>query len=131
MDEITQIREKKKQEMMKGGSSGADWPSEPAEISDATFNDFIKKYPVVLVDCWAPWCGPCRMMTPVIDGLAKEMQGKIAFGKLNTDQNPKTSMRFQIEAIPTLLVFKDGEMAERLVGSRTKDDLSRRLQAHL
>jgi thioredoxin 1 len=131
MDEITQIREKKKQEMMKGGSPGADWPSAPAEIGDATFNDFIKKYPVVLVDCWAPWCGPCRMMTPVIDGLAKDLEGKVAFGKLNTDQNPKTSMRFQIEAIPTLLVFKDGEMAERLVGARTKDDLSRRLQAHL
>jgi thioredoxin 1 len=131
MDEITQIREKKKQEMMKGGSPGADWPSEPAEVSDATFNDFIKKYPVVLIDCWAPWCGPCRMMSPVIDGLAKDLEGKVAFGKLNTDQNPKTSMRFQIEAIPTLLVFKDGEMAERLVGSRPKDDLKKRLQAHL
>ena len=94
------------------------------EVTDATFNDFIKKYPLVVVDCWAPWCGPCRMMSPVIDGLAKDMEGKVAFGKLNTDQNPKTSMRFQIEAIPTLLVFKDGEMAERLVGSRPKDDLA-------
>jgi thioredoxin 1 len=59
------------------------------------------------------------------------MEGKVAFGKLNTDQNPKTSMRFQIEAIPTLMVFKDGEMVERLVGARPKDDLSKRLKAHL
>jgi thioredoxin 1 len=131
MDELEQIREKKKQEMMKGGAQGAEWPSAPIEVTDATFNDFIKKYSVVLVDCWAPWCGPCRMMTPVVDGLAKEMEGKVAFGKLNTDQNPKTSMRFQIEAIPTLMVFKDGEMVERLVGARPKDDLSKRLKAHL
>lgn len=131
MDEIEQIREKKRQEMMKGTAQGADWPSEPVDVTDATFNDFIKKYPIVLVDCWAPWCGPCRMMTPVIDGLAKEMQGKVAFGKLNTDQNPKTSLRFQIEAIPTLMVFKEGEMVERLVGARQKDDLSRRLKARL
>jgi len=131
MEEIEQIRERKRQEMMKGGSQGADWPAEPVEISDATFNDFIKKYPTVLVDCWAPWCGPCRMMSPVIDGLAKEMKGQVAFGKLNTDENSKTSMRFQIEAIPTLLVFKDGEMVERLVGARPKDDLSRRLKARL
>jgi thioredoxin 1 len=131
MDEIEQIREKKRQEMMKGGPQAADWPSEPAEVSDGTFNDFIKKYPVVLVDCWAPWCGPCRMMSPVIDSLAKEMQGKIAFGKLNTDMNPKIAMRFQIEAIPTLLVIKDGELAESIVGAKPKEDLARRLKAFL
>ncbi len=131
MDEIEQIRERKKQEMMKGGQQGADWPSEPAEVSDDTFNDFIKKYPLVVVDCWAPWCGPCRMMSPVIDALAKEMQGKVAFGKLNTDMNPKIAMRFQIEAIPTLLVIKDGELAERIVGAKPKEDLARRLRSHL
>ncbi|MDW5561772.1 MAG: thioredoxin [Methanomassiliicoccus sp.] len=131
MDEIEQIREKKRQEMLKGGPQGADWPAEPAEVNDGTFNDFIKKYSVVVVDCWAPWCGPCRMMSPVIDALAKEMQGKIAFGKLNTDMNPKVAMRFQIEAIPTLLVLKDGELVERLVGAKPKEDLARRLRAHL
>ena len=131
MDELEQIREKKKQEMMKSGPQGADWPSEPAEVSDGTFNDFIKKYPLVLVDCWAPWCGPCRAMSPVIDALAKEMEGKVAFGKLNTDMNPKIAMRFQIEAIPTLLVIKDGELAERIVGLKPKEDLARRLRAHL
>jgi thioredoxin 1 len=131
MDEIEQIRERKRQEMMKGGAQGAEWPSEPAEVSDSTFNDFIKKYSLVVVDCWAPWCGPCRMMSPVIDSLAKEMQGKIAFGKLNTDENPKVAMRFQIEAIPTLLVIKDGELADRLVGAKPKEDLARRLRTYL
>jgi thioredoxin 1 len=131
MDEIEQIRERKRQEMMKGGAQGAEWPSEPAEVSDSTFNDFIKKYSLVVVDCWAPWCGPCRMMSPVIDSLAKEMQGKIAFGKLNTDENPKVAMRFQIEAIPTLLIIKDGELADRLVGAKPKEDLARRLRTYL
>lgn len=131
MDEIERIREKKKQELMKSGTMESDWPSEPVDVSDGTFNDFVKKYAVVVVDCWAPWCGPCRMVAPVIDALAKEMQGKITFGKLNTDMNPKTSMRFQIEAIPTLLVMKEGELVERIVGAKPKEDLARRLKAHL
>lgn len=129
MDELQQIRERKKQEMM--NNPGNDWPSEPVNVTDGNFNDFIKRYNVVLVDCWAPWCGPCRMVAPVIDALAKEMKGKVAFGKLNTDENQKTAMRFYIEAIPTMLVFKDGELVDRYVGARPKDDLARRLQAHL
>jgi thioredoxin 1 len=131
VDEIDQIREKKKQELMKSVAMEADWPSEPVDVTDGTFNDFVKKYGLAVVDCWAPWCGPCRMVAPVIDALAKEMQGKIAFGKLNTDMNPKISMRFQIEAIPTLLVMKGGDLVERIVGAKPKEDLARRLKAHL
>lgn len=127
MDELQNIREKKKQELEKA----AEWPAEPVEIGDATFNDFLKRYEVVVVDCWAPWCGPCRAMGPVIDALAKEMKGQIAFGKLNTDQNPQTSLRFQIEAIPTLLVFRDGDLVDRHVGARPKEDLKRRLASRL
>jgi len=127
MDELEQIREKKRQEL--AGGAGGDWPSEPVNVTDGNFNDFIKRYNVVLVDCWAPWCGPCRMMSPVIDGLAKDMKGRVAFGKLNTDENQRTAMRFSIEAIPTLLVFKDGELVDRWVGARPKEDLARRLQA--
>lgn len=129
MDELEQIRERKRQEI--AASSGADWPSEAVNVNDGNINDFVKRYDVVLIDCWAPWCGPCRMMGPVIDALAKEMQGKVAFGKLNTDENQKTAMRYTIEAIPTLLVFKDGELVDRWVGARPKEDLSRRLQAML
>ena len=129
MDELEQIRERKRQEI--AAASGADWPSEPVIVNDGSIDDFVKRYDVVLVDCWAPWCGPCRMVGPVIDALAKEMQGKVAFGKLNTDENQKTAMRYTIEAIPTLLVFKDGELADRWVGARPKEDLARRLQAML
>lgn len=121
------IREKKRQELEKV----AERPSEPVDVRDDTFNDFLKKYDVTVIDCWAPWCGPCRMMGPVIDALAKEMKGQAAFGKLNTDENPRTSLRFSVEAIPTILVFKEGELVDRHVGARPKDDLKRRLLARL
>lgn len=127
MDELERIREKKMQEM----AARNDWPSEPVNVNDDNINDFIRRYDLALVDCWAPWCGPCRMMSPVIDALAKDMQGKVAFAKLNTDENQRTAMRYTIEAIPTLLVFKDGELVDRWVGARPKEELARRLQAML
>lgn len=127
MDEIERIREKKMQEM----AARNDWPSEPVNVNDDNINDFIRRYDLALVDCWAPWCGPCRMMSPVIDALAKDLQGKVAFAKLNTDENQRTAMRYTIEAIPTLLVFKDGELVDRWVGARPKEELARRLQAML
>ncbi|HOQ26474.1 MAG TPA: thioredoxin [Methanomassiliicoccaceae archaeon] len=127
MDELERIREKKMQEM----AARNDWPSEPVNVNDDNINDFIRRYGLALVDCWAPWCGPCRMMSPVIDALAKDMQGKVAFAKLNTDENQRTAMRYTIEAIPTLLVFKDGELVDRWVGARPKEELARRLQAML
>ena len=127
MDELERIREKKMQEM----AARNDWPSEPVDVKDDNINDFIRRYGLALVDCWAPWCGPCRMMSPVIDALAKDLQGKVAFAKLNTDENQRTAMRYTIEAIPTLLVFKDGELVDRWVGARPKEDLARRLQAML
>lgn len=130
MDELEQIKEKKKQELMKGAQS-ADWPSKPTDLNDAGLDPFVSKYGVAVIDCWAPWCGPCRMMAPVLDALAKDLQGKVAFGKLNTDENQKASMKYTIEAIPTLLIFKDGKLVDRMVGARPKDDIARKLQAYL
>ncbi|HPP44868.1 MAG TPA: thioredoxin [Methanomassiliicoccaceae archaeon] len=127
MDEIERIREKKMQEM----AARNDWPSEPVNVNDDNINDFIRRYGLALVDCWAPWCGPCRMMSPVIDALAKDLQGKVAFAKLNTDENQRTAMRYTIEAIPTLLVLQDGELVARWVGATPKEELARRLQAML
>ena len=93
------------------------------ELNEAQFNEFVKQSGVVMVDCWAPWCGPCRRMGPVVDEIANDLAGKVAVAKLNTDENQNVSMQFGINAIPTLLFFKDGVQQESLVGLRPKEDI--------
>jgi thioredoxin 1 len=84
-----------------------------------------------LIDFWAEWCGPCRMVAPVIDALASEYEGKIKVGKVNVDQNPDVSRRFNIRSIPTLMVFKDGELKETTVGARPKAQLEQLLDRYV
>jgi thioredoxin 1 len=105
-------------------------PSIPLKITDADIEELIKKYDTIVVDCWAPWCGPCRMVGPVIEELAKEMQGKVVFGKLNVDENPMTSTKHQIMSIPTLLVFKNGNLVDRLIGAYPKEILKKKLEPY-
>jgi thioredoxin 1 len=100
-----------------------EYPGTPVEVGDADLDELTKSYPAVVVDCWAPWCGPCRAMSPTIDELAKEMRGKVMFAKLNTDDNEQMATRFKIMAIPTLLFFKKGELAERSTGLFPKKNL--------
>ena len=82
----------------------------------------------VLVDCWAPWCGPCRMIAPVLDQLAAESNGSYRIAKLNVDENPQISSRFQIASIPTMLIFKDGKLIDRLIGAQPKQTIAERLR---
>jgi thioredoxin 1 len=84
-----------------------------------------------LLDCWAPWCGPCRMIAPVIEDLAQAFAGRARIAKLNTDENPLTARRFNINSIPTLLIFKDGREVERLIGVQPKTVIAQRLQRWL
>jgi thioredoxin 1 len=133
--ELEEIKKRKMEELTnrylnRGKNMNEDMPDAPIKITDADFKDTIKKYSKIVVDCWAPWCGPCRMVTPVIDELAKEMQGQIVFGKLNVDENPMTSTNFQIMSIPTLLVFKDGTLVDRLVGAYPKEELKKKIEVH-
>jgi thioredoxin 1 len=93
------------------------------ELKDSTFDEFIGSNSVAVIDCWAPWCGPCRRMTPIIEELSNEMKGRAGVAKLNVDDNPAISIRFGIRAIPTLLIFKDGVLADTLVGLRGKEDI--------
>ena len=97
------------------------------ELNDANFEQMLKEYPMLVVDCWAPWCGPCRMVAPIIDELAKDYQGKIAFGKLNVDNNRAVSTRFDIMSIPTLLVFKNGQLVDHKIGAMPKQVLENEL----
>ena len=93
------------------------------ELNESNFDSFVESNHIAIIDCWAPWCGPCRRMGPIVDEAAAELEGKVAFAKLNTDENQGIAVRFQINAIPTLLVFKDKVLVEALVGLRPKEDL--------
>jgi uncharacterized protein/tRNA (cytidine56-2'-O)-methyltransferase len=93
------------------------------ELNESNFDSFVEQNKIALVDCWAPWCGPCRRMGPIIEEVAEEMKGKAGVAKLNTDENQAIAVRFNINAIPTLLVFKDNVLVETLVGLRPKEDV--------
>jgi thioredoxin 1 len=99
------------------------------EITDQNFDNTVKGNPLVVVDCWAPWCGPCRMIGPVIDTLSEEYTN-VTFGKLNTDENLDISRKFQIMAIPTLLFFKNGELVDRITGVVPKGNIEGVIKKH-
>jgi thioredoxin len=126
MDDLEKIRQQRLEQIKKGLEAKA-FPDAPIHVTDADFNEFISKYPITVIDCWAEWCGPCRKLIPIIDALAREYQGKIVFGKLNTDENRMVARNFNITAIPTLLVFKDGKAATQIVGALQKEQLVERL----
>jgi thioredoxin 1 len=101
-------------------------------FTDAAFDqDVLNAEVPVLVDFWAPWCGPCRAMSPTVDAVASEYAGKIKVGKLNTDDNSATAMRYQIRGIPTLLLFKGGQVVEQRVGGMSKPDLVKMIAPHV
>ena len=106
--------------------------SKPVEINEAEFNEMVlqAKTPV-LVDFWAPWCGPCRMVAPVVDELANEYEGKVSFVKVNVDDNPKTASQYGVMSIPTLIVFKNGQPVSNIVGFRPKAELKKILDTAL
>jgi thioredoxin 1 len=99
-------------------------------FTDSNF-DQETKHGVVLVDFWAEWCGPCRRIAPSIDALAQEFEGRATIGKLNVDENPSIPGRFMVRGIPTLLLFKDGQLAETVVGLTAKEELARKIEKHL
>jgi thioredoxin 2 len=101
----------------------------PVTVTDATFTAEVERSPVpVLLDAWAPWCGPCRMIAPVVDQLATELAGRARVAKLNVDENPVTARRFDVRSIPMLLVFKDGREVDRIVGVQPKAEIARRVE---
>lgn len=105
-------------------------PDMPIQLSDRNFDENIEKYKTIAIDCWAPWCGPCRMVEPIVADLAKEMQGRMVFGKLNVDENRMVSMKYSIMSIPTLLVFKNGNLVDNIIGAMPKEMLKARLFPH-
>jgi thioredoxin 1 len=127
MDELEAIRKKKMEQIIRKKELES-YPDKPITVADADFNQFISKYPLVVVDCWAEWCAPCRMLAPAIDELAAEYRGKIVFGKLNTDNNRVTAMQYRISSIPAMLVFKNGNFAGQIIGAVPKEQIVQQLQ---
>jgi len=109
-----------------GGNGAA---TKPVIITDASFQQEVlnSSGPPTLVDCWAPWCGPCRVIGPIMDQLAAESGGRYRIAKLNVDDNPLTASRYQIGSIPTMLIFKNGSLIDRLVGAQPKQSIVERL----
>jgi thioredoxin len=116
------------------GEAAAAGGGKPAAVTDATFGrDVVEasRERPVLLDCWAAWCGPCRMIAPVMDELAAESAGRYTVAKLDVDANPQTAAQFRVSSIPTLFIFKDGQAVERLTGAQPKSVIAARLAAHL
>ena len=105
-------------------------PGIPVNVTDYTFEDEVMSCPgPVLVDCWAPWCGPCRSLAPVLEQLASEYKGRLKIVKLDTDENPKVAMKYNIQSIPTMLIFNKGQKVDTMVGALPRQEIVRRLAA--
>ena len=124
------IKEKKLKELIRLQEKKQEMNAKPIPVTDSNFTETVNKHQLALIDCWAPWCGPCVVIAPIIEGLAKEYAGKVLFGKLNVDENRKTAERFQIFGIPTLLIIKNGKEVDRIVGLVPKDQIEARLKKH-
>lgn len=130
-DELKRIKEKKMRELAREFEERKRMSGEVIQISDKDFNEFVSKNPIVLVDFFADWCMPCRMMAPVVEELAEEYAGRVLVGKINVDENPSTANRFQVFSIPTLIIMKAGEEVDRIVGFVPKSQVEDRLKKYL
>jgi thioredoxin 1 len=134
-DDIATLLEKRRKEWEKERAAEAQrspaGQSKVVELTDANFDKAIADEKLMLVDYWAPWCGPCRWVSPILEEIAKENAGKLVLGKMNVDENPRTSYRFGIQGIPTILISKNGTVVDRIVGAAPKESLMARIGPHL
>lgn len=134
-EELEKIKKKKleqlKNKYMKGEKNMTEkMPNIPINISDADIDQHIQKYEKIVIDCWAPWCGPCKMIDPIIEELANEMKGDFVFCKLNVDENQGTASKYGIMSIPSLLVFKEGKLIDKIIGAMPKENLKTKLETY-
>ncbi len=114
-----------------GSHSLPESPDHPVDLGDDSFDEALSRYPLLVVDFWAEWCMPCRMVAPVVHDLASELKGKVVFGKLDTDANQEVAARYAVHSIPSLIVFRNGLEVDRIVGARTKAQLRQEMERHL
>jgi thioredoxin 1 len=132
-DELEAIKHKKLAELQKEAATKAMMSSitEPIVLTDSNFASEVTKYPIMLVDFWAPWCGPCRMVSPIIEQLSREYSGRVAFGKVNVDENQRIAASFGIQSIPTLMIFKDSKAVDVIIGAMPKAQIEMKLKQQL
>jgi thioredoxin 1 len=132
-DDLEAIKQRKMAELQKAAASKALMSAltEPVILTDSNFKNEIAKYPVMLVDFWASWCGPCRMVSPMIEQLAKEYSGRVAFGKVNVDENQMISGSFGIQSIPTMMIFKGGKADDVMIGALPKAQIELKIKQQL
>jgi thioredoxin 1 len=130
-EELRRIREKKLGQLMEPREKRQKMSAKLIQVTDSNFNEIVSRHSLALIDCWAPWCGPCLALAPAIEELAEEYAGKAIFGKLNVDENPSTAECFQIFSIPTTLIMKNGREVERIVGLVPKRHIEAALEKHL
>ena len=132
-DELEAIKHKKLAELQKDAANKAMMSSitEPIVLTDSNFASEVTKYPIMLVDFWAPWCGPCRMVSPIIEQLSREYSGRVAFGKVNVDENQRIAASFGIQSIPTLMIFKGSKAVDVIIGAMPKVQIEAKLKQQL
>ena len=135
-DELNDIMTKKMNDLARGSNIGSNNGeavviANPITLTDANFAQSVNKYPLLVVDFWAPWCGPCRMVSPVIEQLAGELAGKVVFGKVNVDENPRIANTFGIRSIPTIAVFKNGKNVDGFVGATSKSQMQTKIFSYI
>ncbi len=129
-EELDRIRREKLRKLLEERKSDTSPPS-VIVLTDFNFKETVSRYPLMLVDFWAPWCGPCRIVSPIVEELAEELKGKVVFGKLNVDENQRTAAEFQIFSIPTLVLLKNGVEVDRIIGAVPKRMIKAALEKHL
>jgi len=135
-ERLKEERLKKERRAMKKRSElsrekGRSASNKPVDLTDATFTEAVQNHPLVVVDCWAPWCHPCLYVSPIVDEIARDYAGRIFFGKLNIDENKRVAMQNGIMSIPTLLVFKNGKLVDQIIGAMPRQTLEPRITRHL
>ena len=129
--ELERIKLRKLRELMSGKAEAGGKLDKPVHLDENEFHEFLQKHPLVLVDFWAPWCGPCHMIAPVIEELAREYAGRVAFAKIDVDRNRRLAMKFGIMSIPTLILFKNGKPVDVIIGAQPKPAIEEMIRRHL
>ena len=132
-EELERIKRKKIKELLSRASGvpvKKEFPDKPIQIDEKSFDEVLKKYPLVLVDFWAAWCGPCLMIEPIIEQLAREYSGKVVFAKVDVDRNRRLAARLRVMNIPTLMIFKNGKLVDMIIGTQPKPAIEQILRKY-